>query len=97
MTLSDKNSYALKYGIIYAIIIAFILLVPLLVYTQLVINVNEAKINYQNKNYIKAIEICKKTINEADKHGYYDISEYSYLLLIYIYKDKKQLSEEDSE
>ena len=61
--------------------------------SYLIVNVNEAKINYQNKNYIKAIEICKKTINEADKHGYYDISEYSYLLLIYIYKDKKQLSQ----
>jgi signal transduction histidine kinase len=77
LTLSDKNSYALKYGIIYAIIIAFILLVPLLVYTQLVTNVNEAKNEVQLQN--KSFEIISKmqTYNPTSKDSYFDFPRFN--------------------
>jgi signal transduction histidine kinase len=59
--------------------------------TYLVVRINEARLNYLQKKYDKAIEICKKTIKEAKEHRYYDIVQHSYVILALVYSDKNDI------
>ena len=59
--------------------------------SYLIVNINEAKINFLNKNYNKAIEICNKTILEAEARGYHDITEHSYAILSAIYSERNDI------
>ncbi len=54
----DRKRYALKYSIIYGTIIAIILIAPLFVYVQIMIHINEAKIDLELKK--KAHEVIYK-------------------------------------
>jgi signal transduction histidine kinase len=58
----DKKRYALKYSVIYGTIIAIILIAPLFVYIQIMVNINEAKIDLELKK--KAHEV----INQIDRY-----------------------------
>ncbi len=77
LTLESKESYALKYGVIYAIIIAVILIMPLFVYTQLVVNINEAKTELFLKQ--RAYEIIGKMdhFKPTDKEDYFDFPRFN--------------------
>ena len=77
MTLENRDGYALKYGIIYAVIIAAILIVPLFVYTQLVVNINEAKNELSLKS--RAYEIVAKmdSYKPSDGKSYFDFPRYN--------------------
>ncbi len=54
----DKQRYALKYGLLYSLIIALILVVPLFVYIDMLIHINETKSEIEMKQ--KSYEIVAK-------------------------------------
>jgi signal transduction histidine kinase len=77
LTLEQHDRYAIKYGIIYSFIIAVILIAPLFVYTELIININEAKNELSLKN--RAYEIIAKmdSFKPSDDESYFDFPRYN--------------------
>ncbi len=77
MRLESRDGYALKYGIIYALIIAAILIVPLFVYMQLVIHINEAKHALYLKNLSHKIIVKMDQYKPSGEDSYFDFPRYN--------------------
>ncbi len=77
LKLEQSDGYAIRYGIIYSLIIAFILLAPLVIYTMLIVNINESKNELALKN--RASEIIQKMENfqPSERQVYFDFPRYN--------------------
>ena len=65
----DRRKFALKYALVYALLISLVMLVPLFVYTQLMLAINEAKTENdllrEARNIILQMEAYNPAINET--------------------------------